>query len=70
MTLLHGGQTCEFCDSFSDVRVCSGERLNGELCPNRMCVLHSYVGPRGLVCPECKTTSQAMWITGPCVVRA
>jgi hypothetical protein len=59
MTLLRGAQACEFCDGTTRVRVCSGQRSNGELCPNQMCVQHSYIGPKGLVCPECKATSQA-----------
>ena len=68
MTLKRGLQACEFCDGISDVRVCGGQRSNGELCPNRMCVLHSYVRPEGLVCPECNTSTPAdldHWISVP-----
>jgi hypothetical protein len=59
MTLLAGAQACEFCDGITGVRVCSGHRINGEPCPNRMCVLHSCLGPKGPVCPECRATSPA-----------
>jgi hypothetical protein len=50
MRLLPAPQACEFCDGMTDVRVCSGQRRNVELCPNRMCVLHSYLCPNGPVC--------------------
>jgi hypothetical protein len=69
VTLKRGLQACEFCDGISDVRVCGGQRSNGELCPNRMCVLHSYVRPKGLVCPECNTSTPAdldHWISVLC----
>jgi hypothetical protein len=59
MTLRHGPQACEFCNGTPDVRVCTGERPNGELCPSRLCWLPSYMGARGFVCPECNASFPA-----------